>query len=55
MIRQAFSILLTEKDQKFIEDFIENNPIINSFPKFISHAVNQYIKILEKERDTDEN
>lgn len=51
MIRKAFSILMTEKDHKFIEEFIKNNPIINSFPKFISHAINQYIKTLEKEKE----
>lgn len=51
MIRKAYSILITEKDHKFIENFIKNNPIINSFPKFISHAINQYIKELEKEKE----
>lgn len=51
MIRKAFSILITEKDYEFIEDFIKNNPIINSFPKFISHAINQYIKKLKKEKE----
>jgi hypothetical protein len=53
MIRQAFSILLTEMDQKYIEEFIKNNPIINTFPKFISHAVNQYIKILKSKENDD--
>lgn len=57
MIRKSVSLLITEKDDKFIKEFILDNPIINSYPKFISHAINQYIRSLkiEKVEDNEEN
>lgn len=51
MLRKSVSILITEKDEEFIKEFIINNPIINSYPKFISHAINQYIKNLKSKED----
>lgn len=51
MLRKSVSILITEKDEEFIKEFITNNPIINSYPKFISYAINQYIKNLKSKED----
>lgn len=51
MLRKSVSILITEKDEEFIKEFIINNPIINSYPKFISHAINQYIKSLKSKEE----
>ena len=43
MIRKSISLLITESDDNFIKNFINQDPIINSYPKFISWALHQFI------------
>lgn len=50
-MRVKVSFLINEKNNEYIKEYIKDNPVINSFPKFIAFAVNEYIKELRNKDD----
>lgn len=50
-MRIKISFLISEKNDEYIKDYIKDNPVINSYPKFIAFAVNEFIKELRNKEN----
>lgn len=53
-MRIKISFLISEKNDEYIKNYIKDNPVINSYPKFIAFAVNEFIKTL-RIKDSENN